>query len=164
MSNTVSREIWFKHDSQKSAIFDHKNQDISESSHSIETGVIFPALWNHKLSRNVTVMSVYAFERNSDWSKAFCDTEKMIENVDFSSFAKTRQEDSNKVRGNSWSSSGRLLRAYGCLWCIWFSFGNQYFMPVFGFRTSCMVHAHHACLAALLCECMGKGSTSHPAR
>ena len=39
---------------------DHKNEDISESVNSIDRGAIFPPRSGHDLSRNASVVSVYA--------------------------------------------------------------------------------------------------------
>ena len=42
-----------------------KNKDIPESVNSIDAGAIFPPRSGHDLSRNVFVVSIYAFQKNS---------------------------------------------------------------------------------------------------
>ena len=54
-----------------------KNENISESVNSFDTGAIFPPRLGHDLSRNVSVVSGYAFYKNSNWGKdLFGDPEK----------------------------------------------------------------------------------------
>ena len=53
-----------QHGGQKSVIFGHKNEDISESVNSFCTGAIFSDSLGHEMSRNVFVMSGYALEQN----------------------------------------------------------------------------------------------------
>ena len=43
-----------------------KNEDISESVNSLDTGAIFRPRSGHDLSRNVAVVSGYAFYKNSN--------------------------------------------------------------------------------------------------
>ena len=59
-SNTAAWEIEFQHASQKVGKIDHKNEDISESVNSIDSGANFRPRLAHELSRNVPVVSVYA--------------------------------------------------------------------------------------------------------
>ena len=48
-----------------------KNEDISESVNSFDTGAIFRPRSGHDLSRNVAVVPGYAFYKNSSWGKGF---------------------------------------------------------------------------------------------
>ena len=49
-----------------------KNEDISESVNSIDSGPIFVPSLGQDLSRNVFVVSVYAFEKKFDrWEEFF---------------------------------------------------------------------------------------------
>ena len=48
-----------------------KNEDFSESVNSFDTGAIFRPRSGHDLSRNVSVVSGYAFYKNSNWWKGF---------------------------------------------------------------------------------------------
>ena len=50
---------------------DQKNEDISKSVSSIDTGAIFPPPGGQDLSRNAFVVSVYAFERDPSWRIGF---------------------------------------------------------------------------------------------
>ena len=59
-SNTGAAEIQIKHDSQKFQELGQKNEDISKSVNSIDSGAIFLIRSGHDLSRNVVVVSVYA--------------------------------------------------------------------------------------------------------
>ena len=58
---------------------DHKNEDISESVNSIDSGTIFPSRLAHELSRNVSVVSVYAFGKKMSMRKGFFLTPKKVE-------------------------------------------------------------------------------------
>ena len=49
----------------------HKNEDISESVNSFDTGAIFPTRVCQDLSRNAFVASILSLERNPQWSKDF---------------------------------------------------------------------------------------------
>ena len=60
-SNTGAGEIEFKMACQKSWQIAAKNEDISESVSSIDSGAIFPYRSAQELSSNVFVVSVYAF-------------------------------------------------------------------------------------------------------
>ena len=60
-SNTAAGPIQIKKACQKSWQIASKNEDISESVNSIDFGAIFPPRSGHDLSRNVRVVSVYAF-------------------------------------------------------------------------------------------------------
>ena len=62
----------------------HKNEDISESVSSFDTGAIFRPRSGHVLSRNVSVVSGYAFYKNSNWRKGFLhdsEIDKIFEKV-----------------------------------------------------------------------------------
>ena len=59
-SNTAAGEIDIKWACQKSWQIAPKNQDISGSVNSMDRGAIFPPRLGHDLSRNVSVVSVYA--------------------------------------------------------------------------------------------------------
>ena len=59
--NTGAREIVIKKASQNFPELGRKNEDISKSVSSIDTGAIFLPRSGHELSRNVGVVSVYAF-------------------------------------------------------------------------------------------------------
>ena len=48
-----------------------KNEDISESVNSFDTGAIFRPRSGHDLSRNASVVSGYAFYKNSNCRKGF---------------------------------------------------------------------------------------------
>ena len=48
-----------------------KNEDISESVSSFDTGAIFRPRSGHDLSRNASVVSGYAFYKKSNWRKDF---------------------------------------------------------------------------------------------
>ena len=48
-----------------------KNEDISESVNSFDTGAIFRPRSGHDLSRNASVVSGYAFCKKSNWQKGF---------------------------------------------------------------------------------------------
>ena len=55
-----------------------KNEDISESVNSFDTGAIFLPPLGQDLSRNAFVVSVYAFEKKFSRCKDFfCDTKKV---------------------------------------------------------------------------------------
>ena len=60
-SNTGAAEIQIKHASQKFQELGQKNEDISKSVNSFDSGPIFPGRLGHDLSRNVFVVSIYAF-------------------------------------------------------------------------------------------------------
>ena len=62
-SNTGAGEIQIKQACQKVGKIDQKNEDISRSVNSFDTGTIFPARWDQDLSRDVVVVSVYAFQK-----------------------------------------------------------------------------------------------------
>ena len=55
-----AHQVEFKHACQQVVKIDHKNEDISESVSSIDSGAIFLPRLAHELSRNVPVVSVYA--------------------------------------------------------------------------------------------------------
>ena len=57
-----------------------KNEDISTSVSSIDSGAIFLPRSGQELSRNVFVVSVYAFKKNLSWRTGFRMTPK---NIDF---------------------------------------------------------------------------------
>ena len=57
--------------SQKNRIFDHKNEEISRSVNSFDTGSIFRPRLGHDPSRNTSVVSTYAFYGNSHVRKYF---------------------------------------------------------------------------------------------
>ena len=62
----------------------HKNEDISESVNSFDTGAIFRPRSGHDLSRNASVVSGYAFYKNSNWRKGFLhdsEIDKIFEKV-----------------------------------------------------------------------------------
>ena len=59
--NTAAEEIEFQHASQKVGKVGHKNEDYSKSVSSFHSGPILPPSSAKELSRNVGVMSVYAF-------------------------------------------------------------------------------------------------------
>ena len=59
-SNTGAGEIDIKNACPKVVKLDHKNEDISESVNSIDSGAIFPSRSGQDLSRNAFVVSVYA--------------------------------------------------------------------------------------------------------
>ncbi len=63
-----------------------KNEDISESVSSIDPGAIFLPRSGQELSRNVFVVSVYAFEKDSSWQLGFCITPKNEDFHEISSF------------------------------------------------------------------------------
>ena len=46
---------------------DHKNEDFSKSVNSFDFGAIFRPRSGHDLSRNVGLMSIYAFLKNPSW-------------------------------------------------------------------------------------------------
>ena len=49
----------------------HKNEDISESVNSFDTGAIFRTRVCQDLSRNAFVVSILSLERNPQWRKGF---------------------------------------------------------------------------------------------
>ena len=55
----------------------HKNEDISESVNSFDTGAIFPAEVGQDLSRNAFVASIPSLERNPQWRKDFLHDSKI---------------------------------------------------------------------------------------
>ena len=60
-----------------------KNEDISESVNSFDTGAIFRPISGHD-SRNACVMSGYAFYKKSNWRKGFLqdsEIDKIFEKV-----------------------------------------------------------------------------------
>ena len=59
-SNTGAGEIEIKKACQKVIKIAHKNEDISKSVNSIDSGAIFPPSLGQDLSRNAVGMSVYA--------------------------------------------------------------------------------------------------------
>ena len=60
-SNTGAGEIQIKQACQKVGKMDQKNEDISRSLNSFDTGAIFPAGLGQDMSRDVVVVFVYAF-------------------------------------------------------------------------------------------------------
>ena len=60
-SNTGAGEIQIKRACQKLWYLVQKNEDFSESMNSFDSGSIFPSSLGHYLSRNRSVVSVYAF-------------------------------------------------------------------------------------------------------
>ena len=65
-----------------------KNEDISKSVSSIDFGAIFLPRLGHDVSRNVLVVSVYAFQRNPSWRIGFF---MIPENRDFHEILKIRE-------------------------------------------------------------------------
>ena len=55
----------------------HKNEDISESVNSFDTGAIFPTEVGQDLSRNVFVAAILSLERNPQWRKDFLHDSKI---------------------------------------------------------------------------------------
>ena len=60
-SNTAAGEIEIKRACQKLGQMDQQNEDFSESVNSFDFGAIFLPRSGQELSRNVFVVSVYAF-------------------------------------------------------------------------------------------------------
>ena len=60
-NNAGAEEIQIKGACQKLWYLDLKNEDFSESMNSFDSGSIFPSSLGHDLSRNRSVVSVYAF-------------------------------------------------------------------------------------------------------
>ena len=60
-SNTGAGEIEIQRACQKSGKMDQKNEDFSESVNSFDLGAIFLPSSGQELSKNVFVVSVYAF-------------------------------------------------------------------------------------------------------
>ena len=61
-----------------------KEADVSESVNSFDTGAIFRPRSGHDLSRNVSVVSGYAFKKKINWRKGFLhdsEIDKKIEKV-----------------------------------------------------------------------------------
>ena len=72
---------------------DHKNEDISESVNSIDSGAIFlPRLLGQDLSRNVPVVSAYALQKKSSTRIGIFMTPKNTDFHEISIVFKTRQE------------------------------------------------------------------------
>ena len=71
---------------QKSWQIVQKNKDISKSVNSIHSGAIFLPRSGQELSRNVVVVSVYAFEKDSSWRTGFGMTPKNRDFHEMSSF------------------------------------------------------------------------------
>ena len=59
-----------------------KNEDISESVNSFDTGAIFRSRSGHDLSRNASVVSDYAFYKNSNWRKGFLHDSEIDKNFE----------------------------------------------------------------------------------
>ena len=78
-SNIGAGEIEFKQAYQKVIKIDHKNEDISESVNSIDRGAIFLPRSGQDLSRNASVVSVYALWKKFDRRKDFFLTPKNVE-------------------------------------------------------------------------------------
>ena len=74
-----------------------KNEDISESVNSIDSGAIFPPSSGHDRSRNTVGVSVYAFERNLYCRIGFFVTPKSRDFHDFSSFLESSREAFGKL-------------------------------------------------------------------
>ncbi len=55
----------------------HKNEDISESVNSFDTGAIFRTRVCQDLSRNAFVASILSLERNPQWRKDFLHDSKI---------------------------------------------------------------------------------------
>ena len=55
----------------------HKNEDISESVNSFDTGAIFPTRVCKDVSRNAFVASILSLERNPQWRKDFLHDSKI---------------------------------------------------------------------------------------
>ena len=77
----------------------HKNEDISESVNSFDTGAIFRPRSGHDLSRNASVVSGYAFYKNSNWRKDFCMTHKMTNNYKKSNFSESLRDSARRLPG-----------------------------------------------------------------
>ena len=65
---------------------DQKNEDISRSVNSFDTGPIYLGSLGQELSRNVFVVSVYAFEKKLYCRIGFCMTPKNEDFHEISSF------------------------------------------------------------------------------
>ena len=59
-----------------------KNEDISESVNSFDTGAIFPTEVSQDLSRNACVASILSLERNPQWRKEFLHDSKIDKNFE----------------------------------------------------------------------------------
>ena len=87
-----AHQVWFHWASQKCVFFDHENGNISKFNCSFDPGAIFPHSLGHDISRNAFVVSVYAFERNSNCWTDFFLTPKIFENHEISMFLGIDQE------------------------------------------------------------------------
>ena len=83
-SNTAAWEIWFKWACQNPWQLGRESEDFSGSVNSFDFGPIFLPRPGQDLSRNVFVVSIYAFERISYWWIGFCMTPRMTKNHEFS--------------------------------------------------------------------------------
>ena len=70
-SNTGAGEIQTKRACQKVWYLAQKNEHFSKSMNSFGSGSIFPSSLGHYLSRNKSVVSVYAFWKNLSWRISF---------------------------------------------------------------------------------------------
>ena len=86
---------------------DHKNEDISESVNSIDSGANFRSRLAHELSRNISVVSVYALLKKLCGRIGFLMTPKKMTRRAFVS--------SRVIQAQRKSSSRRLVKK----WCKW---------------------------------------------
>ena len=77
-----------------------KNEDISESVNSIDSGAIPLPRSGQELSRNAIVVSVYAFKKNLSWRIGFCMTPKIEIFMKFRVFSNFRKSDLSKRFGD----------------------------------------------------------------
>ena len=75
------------------------NEDISKSMNPIDSGAISQPRSDQELSRNVFVVSVYAFEQGSSWRISFCMPPKNQDFHEISNFRETSREGSGKLLG-----------------------------------------------------------------
>ena len=76
---------------------EHKNEDISESVSSIDSGAIFRSRLAHELSRNVSVVSVYALLKKLCGRIGFLMTPKNRDFHEILTFLKICRKASRKV-------------------------------------------------------------------
>ena len=89
----------------------HKNEDISESVNSFDTGAIFRPRSGLELSGNVSVVSGYAFYKNSNWRKGFVHDSEMTRRAFLSSrVIQAQGKLSSRWRVKKWGKWFRKMK------------------------------------------------------
>ena len=108
-SNTGAGAIQIKKACQKSWQIGPKNEDISKSVSSIDSGAIFPSRLGQDLSRNVLVVSLYALQKVVLTDRFFMTTNK-LDFHEISSFHESCRQASWKVIEPMYDTQGCFRR------------------------------------------------------